>query len=78
MQHTDVFKKYKKLFHRQIPTIKTWFPNGFNSIRIRFVGEEEEWVFNYVNDKEWSYETLNSFIKSMDKNKLNGGNENEF
>ena len=76
MLHTEVFDKYKKVFYREVPNIDVWHPNGFNSIRIR-LKTGEEYIFSFVNDRMWSMETLDNFIKSLTNNKLNGGILNE-
>lgn len=76
MIHAEVFEKYKQIFVRDSVNVEAWHPNGFNSVRVR-LKTGEEYVFSYVNDRTWSMETLDNFIKSIIKNKLNGGNENE-
>ena len=75
MLHTEVFEKYKRVFIIDASNVEIWHPNGFNSIRIRLFSGHE-FVYTHVNDGHWSLETLDNFIKSMKKNKLNGGNEN--
>ena len=44
--------------------IERWFPNGKNSIRIRFE-DESEYVFTYYGDNVWCFETVDCFIMRL-------------
>jgi hypothetical protein len=66
MLHKTIFERYAKIFTRDVEDVEVWHPNGFGSVRIRF-RNKEEYVFSYVNDSNWRYETLDNFIKSMVK-----------
>lgn len=46
-----------------------WFPNGLNSIRVRLTNKDE-FIFTYNSDKNWCYETVDSYIVRM-KGELN-------
>ena len=72
MIHAKILEKYKRIFIMDAENIDVWHPNGFGSIRIRFLDKREE-VFTYTSDRQWSLETLEHFIERMNKNKLNGG-----
>ena len=41
-----------------------WFPNGHNSIRVRLTNNED-FIFTYNSDKDWCYETVDSYIIRM-------------
>jgi Txe/YoeB family toxin of Txe-Axe toxin-antitoxin module len=70
MVHTKVLKKYKELiksladgmFSVNTEEPFTWFPNGYNSIRIRYENRNE-FVFTYHDDKKWRLETGDYFIE---------------
>lgn len=67
MSHDNIFEIFKLLF----PTfaIHDWFQNGRNSIRIRQVVDYRDFVFTYNNESDWRFETVDSFIKNLRKEK---------
>lgn len=69
MIHTDVFEKFNGIFISAIHDIEHWFPNGFNSIRIRYK-KGDEWVFTYFSEGKWSLQMLDSFIEDMKNKKI--------
>jgi hypothetical protein len=64
MIHSEVLKKFKELLN--IGDIDVYFPNGFNSIRIRLMTGSEI-VFTYENDHKWCIETVTYHISKMTK-----------
>ena len=74
MVHSKIFGRYKKMFYMDAPNVKVWYPNGFNSIRIRLFNKDE-FVFSYTKDDIWNLETLDNFIETLITNKINGGNK---
>ena len=65
MAHKIIFEKFKSIFPHYSEIVDSWFPNGKNSVRIRFIGHRQDIVFTYSNTHDWRLETLDSFIKSM-------------
>ena len=64
MLHEEVLKAYKSIF--DLGEIDVWFANGYNSVRIRFINNEEL-VFSYTNMLDWKLETLDNHIMTMGK-----------
>lgn len=67
MIHSELFKKFAAVFPVWANDTKEWFPNGKNSIRIR-LKTEKEYIFSSENEDAWRFETISSFLNSM-----NGG-----
>lgn len=64
MKHDLIIYNFKNLMPHQARLIAEWFPNGKNSIRIRLTNKEE-FIFTYNSEREWCYETVDSFIVRM-------------
>lgn len=65
MNHKEVLERFGKEFpERRCGKIKTWFPNGKNSIRIRDFSNNE-FIFTYNGPNNWKFETVDCFIKYM-------------
>jgi hypothetical protein len=62
MVHSNIFKAFEGIFH--LGMVDTWWPNGYNSIRVRFENKKEV-VFHYKNDLHWELETMDSFMDKM-------------
>lgn len=58
MTHIDIYKFFITLFPIYNDAIDVWFPNGKGSIRVRLKHLSEEFIFTYVSEKEWDFETL--------------------
>ena len=52
MSHNEVFNIYKEIFPTEVKDIDTWFTNGKNSIRIRFITSCEV-IFTCESRNEW-------------------------
>lgn len=65
MTHKTVLLKFKLLFPQYAGTMTQWFPNGDNSVRVRFHQHRNDMIFTYNSMKDWKLETVDSFIKSM-------------
>ena len=62
MKHDQVLIWFKLYFPHFVKSIKEWYPNGINSIRIK-MDNSQEVVFT-INDRyDWRYESVDSFIK---------------
>ena len=64
MTHAEVYKQFLRCFptyHNHL--VREWFPNGPNSIRVRYY-HGQEFVFSYCNKNYWRFETLDCFIKN--------------
>jgi hypothetical protein len=63
MTHNEVYEKFKLYFPNYSgERVDCYFPNGKNSIRIRQTNMQE-FIFSFVSDTEWSFETVNFFMK---------------
>lgn len=69
MKHDVIFHLFRTCMPDQSRRIVQWFPNGLNSIRVRLTNKEE-FIFTYNSEKEWCYETVDSYIVRM-KGELN-------
>ena len=68
MGHKDIFNIFSTMFPTFTNNIKVWFPNGKNSIRVRYISSPD-CVFTYDNNKNWKLETVNSFAKKFEREK---------
>ena len=64
MSHTDIYGIFAKVFPMFADKVNIYFPNGKNSIRIRLNDVEQDFVFTFVNGREWRFETVDVFIKN--------------
>lgn len=64
MKHDLIFHYFKLHMPTEAKNIVQWFPNGLNSIRVRFKNNDE-FIFTYNGEKEWCYETVDSYIVRM-------------
>lgn len=64
MTHRDVLETFKSYFPQFASNMVVWFPNGRNSVRIRQIGGQD-FVFTCNDKQDWSFETVDSFIKHM-------------
>lgn len=69
MLQRKVLDIYKLMFGIKEGSIKTWWTNGYNSIRIELMNRRQI-VFTYTDDTNWRLEPIDTFIKTMNK-KLN-------
>lgn len=67
MTHDRIFKAFE-LYLKPVMECDfvMWFPNGRSSIRLR-KKNGQEFVFTYHSPKDWRFETIDSFIKTMNK-----------
>lgn len=68
MIHSDIYAIYKEMMPFYADRTEIWFPCGLNTIRVR-LHTREEFMFSYSKKGAWSFETLNSYIKKMKKEK---------
>ena len=59
-----VYCKFTSMFPAMSKYTAIWFPNGRNSIRIRYINKHEL-IFTYHSDTDWRLETVNEFLKNM-------------
>lgn len=65
MTHNEVWNAFKVAFATAAEVIRCWFPNGKNSIRVRFYNGQPDLVFTYKNKKTWKIETVDSYLESI-------------
>lgn len=68
MTHNQVLDIFKKCYPIEDDMVLCWFPNGKNSVRIRFANKVEL-VFTYKSSKEWTIETRDAFINRINNEK---------
>lgn len=66
MTHIDVFKQFEKHFPQFADSVKTIFPCGKNTVRLR-LEFMHEYVFSYNGENDWSFETVDSFMRTRMK-----------
>jgi len=76
MVHNLIFSKYLKLFLSEAQIVDTWWPNGYNSIRIT-LGNQSQIVFTWHGKDHWCLETLDNYMKRIKKLILKRRMENE-
>ena len=66
MTHDLVYSYFRRHFpqYAKPSTIIAWFPNGYNSIRIRFE-DCSEFIFTYDGDDDWCFETVDRFTRRL-------------
>lgn len=66
MTHDIVFGYFRKCIPQlsKPSKVEQWFPNGKNSIRVRFEGGSE-YIFTYYGDDCWCFETVEYFIRRL-------------
>lgn len=76
MVHNDVYKRFALYFPDYAGNlVECWFPNGKNSIRIR-QKNKQEFIFTFLNDKEWRFETIDSYLRALfEKNAKKGASK---
>ena len=67
MTHMNVYDVFKHLFPEFKEHTTEWHPNGKNSIRIRFGHYRPDMVFTYQSPKDWKFETVDSFLNTMQR-----------
>lgn len=61
MVHKEVLGMFGRMFPEYREKMEMFFPNGRNSVRVRF-RNGEDYVFTYNSPKDWCFESLDSFI----------------
>lgn len=64
MTHDIVFDCFRKQFPHLAKRLTAWFPNGKNSIRVRYKAEGD-FIFTFNKEGDWSYETVDCFINRL-------------
>lgn len=72
MTSVEILILFQEIFHVK-DEIDEWFPNGKNSIRVRFkkttlpfeLNKDGELIFTAESRDEWRLETIDSWIKSI-------------
>lgn len=66
MNHKSIFEAFKIKLPTYAEGVNVWFPNGKGSIRVRLINKQE-YVFSFISDKDWIFETVDHHLKSMKK-----------
>lgn len=65
MTHNEVYKNFPFGFvNFNEEDVDVYFPCGRNTIRIR-LKNQREYIFTFNTNKDWSIETVKSFIRRM-------------
>ena len=64
MLQEKVYCKFKSMFPTMAKYAAVWFPNGRDSIRIRYINKHEL-IFTYHGVTDWRLERVNEFLKNM-------------
>lgn len=64
MSHDNVYKKFLEMGCYNLGTVAAWFPNGYNSIRVRFE-DRTEIIFTYYDKQNWIIQTIDDFMKKL-------------
>ena len=64
MIHKDVYTMFEAYFPEVAAKVDVWFPNGKDSVRVRLTSKRE-FIFSYINDNHWSFETIDSFLEKL-------------
>lgn len=67
MTHKDIWEIFKILFPMYSTAATQYFSNGKHSIRIRISTMNQDFVFTYHDKKEWRFETVDIYAKSLVK-----------
>ena len=67
MTHNEIYGIFEKLFPMYAEGVVDYFSNGKDSIRIRIGDLYQDFVFTFHSNKDWKFETIDSFINSMKK-----------
>ena len=60
----QTFEVFKKTLPEYGERTVIWFPSGKNGIRVR-LDNGCEFIFIYNNSDDWSFETVDCYIKKM-------------
>lgn len=69
MTHNLIFECFELHLRPQARNVVEWFPNGKNSIRVRLTNGQD-YIFTYINESEWSFETVDRYISTHMKGEL--------
>lgn len=64
MSHKTIFDWFKLYFPNYDKHTVTWFPNGKNSIRVRW-DNGRDFIFTFNGEKDWCFQTVENFLKKM-------------
>ena len=64
MVNSKLLTQFLWMFPHLKKEIDLWIPNNKHSIRIRFTNHRE-YIFHYINESEWCFETLKSYHQRM-------------
>lgn len=73
MMHPDLLTKFLEITNFHKSYISAWFPNGRNSIRIRFgrtlttPHNEKSVIFTYIDGDNWIIESEKAFLDKLRK-----------
>ena len=68
MTHLDVYEWFKRYFPQYAEHVETWFQNGKSSVRVR-QENKQEFIFTYNGEKNWCFETVDSYVMRMKERK---------
>lgn len=69
MNHSSVHDIYKRLMPSFEAQTEIWFPNGWNSIRVRFF-DGRDYIFTIEENGDFSFEDVSHFLERIEKEKV--------
>lgn len=66
MVHAQVKEHYDGIFGDQLGKVSTWYANGKNSIRLKNLGANTDYIFTISpNGRDWRLETRPYFEQTL-------------
>lgn len=69
MKHDAIFEYFKMELKEKSENVISWFPNGYNSIRVRFPANRD-YIFTYNGKNDWCFETVDHYMSTRMKGEL--------
>jgi hypothetical protein len=62
MTANDIYKKFTEAMPYEATKMEEWHPNGKDSIRLRPVVGDTDFIFTYLEDDTWIFETADAYM----------------
>lgn len=67
MSNKYIFMTFGSMFPYYENDVDVWYPNGKDSVRIKFKTTRSELIFTYYSEKEWCLETAKNYLRKTEK-----------